>query len=416
MQTLTILARGVLLAALLMAATRASAGQVRGVDTADGFAKALAAAQGGDVILLAPGEYRGSFGRRGLHASEREPTVIGAADPERPPLLRGRRQCLHLSHVSHVVVRDLVLVGASVNGLNIDDGGPADPAAHHIVVENLTVRDIGPSGNNDGIKLSGVDDFLVVGCTIERWGARGSAIDMVGCHRGLIADCTFGGKPDRGASGVQAKGGSSEVCVARSVFRQAGLRPVSMGGSTGLPFFRPPAAGYEIRNALTVGNVISGSMAAVAFVGADACEASYNTIVRPTRWVLRILQESRGDRFVPCRKGLFRRNLVVWGYRDLLTAVNVGPATSPESFRFEANWWYCEDRAAASTPLLPSAERGGTIGRSPDLKITDGSVSAPAAPGHGAHAPAAAEEFHRLASPMAPWAYRQFTDRTRPAP
>jgi hypothetical protein len=318
--------------------------------------------------------------------------------------------------VSHVIVRDLVLADASVNGLNIDDGGSADPKADHIVVENLTVRDIGPSGNNDGIKLSGVDDFLVLGCTVERWGAQGSAIDMVGCHRGLIVDCTFRGAPNRGASGVQAKGGSREVCVARSVFREAGLRPVSMGGSTGLPYFRPPSAGYEVRNALTIGNVFLDSMTAVAFVGADACEASYNTIVHPTRWVLRILQESRGDRFVPCRNGLFRRNLVVWRYRDLLTAVNIGPATSPESFRFEANWWYCEDRPAASTPHLPSAETHGTTGRSPDLKVTEGSISASAAPEHGAHAPAATAEFHRLARPMAPWAYRQCTGRARPAP
>ena len=38
----------------------------------------------------------------------------------------------------------------------------------------------------------GLDDFQVLNCTVERWGKdSGSAIDMVGCHRGLILNGTF---------------------------------------------------------------------------------------------------------------------------------------------------------------------------------------------------------------------------------
>jgi len=402
------------LVALIAGAPPASGGQVRHVASAQALQEALSTARGGDVILLAPGEYRGYFAANNLHGSEQQPTVIGAADPARPPLLRGLKECLHVSRASHLIVRDLRLEGATVNGLNIDDGDDADPAdsaSRYIVVENVTVRDVGPRGNRDGIKLSGIDDFLVVGCTVERWGSLGSAIDMVGCHRGLIADCTFRNDVGRGLTGVQMKGGTRNVCVTRSRFHEAGLRAVNMGGNTGIPYFRPLSPGYEARDLLTIGNVFVGSKAAVAFVGSESCEASYNTIVHPTRWALRILQESRGRNFAPCRNGLFRRNVVVWRYRELLTTANIGPATDPASFRFQANWWYCDDRPARSTPFLPTPEPDGTVGRDPRLRQADAAVQATA--DHGASAPAAAREFARLARPMASWAFAALADRRK---
>ena len=42
-----------------------------------------------------------------------------------------------------------------------------DPPA--IVLEGLTVRRVGPRGNRDGIKLSGVTDFRVESCRVERF-------------------------------------------------------------------------------------------------------------------------------------------------------------------------------------------------------------------------------------------------------
>ena len=112
----------------------------------------------------------------------------------------------------------------------------------------MVVRDIGPTGNRDGIKLSGVDDFRVEGCTVERWGSGGSGIDMVGCHRGEIVGCTFRHGDTTGDSGVQAKGGSRDVVIRRCRFEHAGQRAVNLGGSTGLAFFRPKPEGYEARD------------------------------------------------------------------------------------------------------------------------------------------------------------------------
>src|SRR5262249_21725774 len=137
--------------------------------------RAVAAARPGDRILLAPGTYGNDFYFPGVRGSAGEPIVVAAADPDDPPRFAGKKAPLHFSGASHLELRDLVITGSSGNGLNIDGGDPGSPS-HHITLRGLRVRDVGPRGNIDGIKLSGVDDFLVEGCAVERWGSGGSAI------------------------------------------------------------------------------------------------------------------------------------------------------------------------------------------------------------------------------------------------
>jgi len=397
--------------ALLGTLGAAGSGATVRVGDARALREALARAGPGTVVAVAPGEYRGYFSARGLHGAPDAPIVVQAADPGRPPVFRGASECLHLSNVSYLVLRNLVFVGARVNGLNIDDGGTITLPSHHLVLDGLRVRDVGPRGNRDGIKLSGVDDFLMVNCAVERWGSGGSAVDMVGCHRGLIADCRFENTPGRGASGVQAKGGSANVVVYRCLFRHAGARAINMGGSTGRPYFRPANPGYEAKQLAAIGNTFIGSLAPVAFVGCDECRATYNTIYRPRGWVVRILQESRGPDFVPCRNGLFAHNLVVWRWRELRTTVNVGPATAAQTFRFEGNWWWCEGGPTAEAFHLPVREKSGVFGRDPRLRVSAERVVASGVGDHGAGAPGASREFAALAPRLAPWAYRVFARR-----
>ena len=87
---------------------------------------------------------------------------------------------------------------------------------------------------------------------------------------------------------------------------------------------------------------------------------------------MRILQETREPGFVPCRRGRFERNLIVFRRERVREVVNVGPGTDPASFTFSENFWFCEDRPAASRPELPSAERGGVYGTDPKLSVSQG--------------------------------------------
>lgn len=349
---------------------------------------ALASARPGLTIRIAPGDYQpGVFVSR-LRGTAEQPIVIEAADPQQPPVFRGGSTGWQLSDCQYLTLRGLAVTGQSANGINIDDGGSYDTPSHHVVLEQLHVSRIGPSGNRDGIKLSGVDDFVIRDCTIDGW--AGQAIDMVGCHRGLIEDCRFVGREGFSqGTGPQTKGGSSQVLIRRCRFENPGQRAVNLGGSTGRDYFRPREAKYEARDITVEGCVFVGGMAPVAFVGVDGAAVRYNTIIHPDKWVLRILQETTDEGFIRCRNGRFEHNLILYRRAEVGTVVNIGPHTQPETFRFADNLWYCEDRPQASRPDLPAPESGGVYGLVPtfgDSNADPCQLEIPTATGFGASA------------------------------
>jgi hypothetical protein len=345
-------------------------------------------------IVIASGRYRPELSTRALHGTQAHPIVIEAADPKNKPSIEGGSLAMHFGQCSHLVLRNLVIRGQTGNGINVDDGGAYDSPSHHITLDGIDVFDIGPRGNRDPIKVSGLDDFVIRNCRIEGWG--GQAIDMVGCHRGLIESCTFRGKDGfEQGSGPQTKGGSSNITIRNCTFINAAERGVNIGGSTGLKFFRPPDAKYEAKDIVVEGNRFVGGMAPICFVGVDGATVRYNTIYHPDRWILRILQENTEAGFVPSRKGVFERNLVV--FERKVVPVNIGGNTDPKSFVFRQNYWFCSDSPQNSRPQLPSVEQGGIYGTNPKLNIDQaGVLSNPlskAAKSYGAHAlPAAAAE------------------------
>lgn len=343
------------------------------VRDAAGLRAAAASAGPGTRILLEPGTYPGGFHFVNLRGATNHPVILAAADPQRPPVIQGGANGMQLTDPQFVELQDLVFTGASGNGLNIDDGGSFDTPARGVVLRGLRVMDVGPTGNRDGIKLSGVVSFRVEGCTVERWGTGGSAVDMVGCHQGLIVSNQFRHLPSTasgGANGVQTKGGTRDVIIRRNRFEHAGARSVNIGGSTGLEFFRPPlpATGekWEAKDIRVEGNTFVGSLSPIAFVGVDGAEVRFNTIHRPERWAIRILQETAAPGFVPCRGGKFIGNLVVFHSGQWASGgVNVGGGTAPGTFEFAGNAWYCVDAPGRSRPTLPVAEREGTHGVAP---------------------------------------------------
>ena len=327
---------------------------------------AIRGARPGTRIRIAPGRYSPGVYATGLKGTRQSPIVIEGADEKDPPIFRGGGEGWHLTDCEFVTLRNIAVEGPSSNGINVDDGGSFDTPSHHIVLERLRVSDVGPRGNHDAIKLSGVTDFVVRNCAIEGWG--GQAPDMVGCHRGLIEGCTFRGKKGFSQhSGPQTKGGSSQIVIRRCLFLDAAQRGVNIGGSTGLAFFRPKGALYEAKQITVEGCVFAGCQAPIAFVGVDSAVVRYNTFYRPGKWVMRILQETTKEGFVPCRNGRFEHNLVVFRRAEVGVFVNVGPNTRPETFQFSDNLWFCEDRPESSRPRLPVRETGGVYGLNPML-------------------------------------------------
>lgn len=369
-----------LLSLSLLALAGARAADVR---DAASLTAALRAAKPGDVIRVAPGNYAGGISVSRVKGTATAPVKLTAADPKQPPVIEGGASGLHLSGCSHVEISHFKFTGAQANGLNLDDGGLAG-SAKGIVLRDLVVTGTGPGGNRDGIKLSGVDAFLIERCRVEAWGTGGSGIDMVGCHDGQVRHCVFerdaaGYARAMQSNGVQMKGGSARVVVQRCRFIRAGGRGVNLGGSTGVAYMRPAETDAEARGLTVEDCYFEDVMSPVAFVGVDEALVQFNTIVRPGKWAVRILQENQNTKFVPCRKGTFRDNIIVFQSGSLGEAVNIGPGTEPASFIFAQNFWFCEDRPAETQRRirLPVKEEAGQYGTDPKLNPATGRSTLP---------------------------------------
>lgn len=357
--------RGGVTCLLLFSAAGASAAD-RIVGTTAEFAAALAAAMPGDQVLLQPGVYGGGHFRANL-----QQVTIRSLNPQDPAVIDGGANGIQLSDARDVTIADLTFRNQTGNGLNIDDGGTFDTPTTAITLRNLTVRDIVTAGNHDGIKLSGVTGFVIDGVRIHNWGTGGSAVDMVGCHHGLIQNSQFVHTSTSYAGAtLQPKGGSKEIVFRANRIelpRGAG-RAVQAGGSTGTPFFRfiDGDSNYEADRITAEGNVIIGGMSAFSWVNIDGGIFHHNAVHRPGNWVARILNENQGNTIVDTQNGRFLDNRIVYNdvANEFSTAINVGPETVPASFQFARNRWLnlANPTSAGSTPSLPTAETGGVYG------------------------------------------------------
>jgi hypothetical protein len=334
---------------------------------------AAAGATPGTAIRLAPGTHTTGQFLANLRGTEAAPIWIGG-DPAQPlPAFDGGAQAMQLSRAAFVVVHDLEITGATANGINLDDGGEFadDQASHHVALVRVFVHDIGTGGNNDCIKVSGINDLAIYDSRIERCGSGGSGIDHVGCHRSIIARNTFDGAM---ATAVQAKGGSTDIDIRQNRIRISGQRAINLGGSTDLNLFRPPLSttvpNAEARRVRAYANLITGltdQATAFAFVGCVDCLAAYNLVRGTPRFGLRILQETAstgtGFPFEPANNGRVIANSFVFEAGSFAAAVNVGSDTEASSFTFAANLWHATDDATLSTPDLPTPETGSVIGQ-----------------------------------------------------
>jgi hypothetical protein len=322
--------------------------------------------QPGAVLRIPPGRYPAlTFTARG---TPQQPIRIEALDPARPPVIEG---LVYLPRCAWLTIDGLVFENAEQHSINADDGGELGGAVG-LKFHNLTFRDCG----GDPLKLAGVDRFEVTGCRFKYW--RGSAIAMVGCHDGVVENCSFYNWHSFAGHGVQIKGGSKDVRVKGCFFCGLAHRWINIGGSSLRSVFRPADAPYEAEETLVEGNRFVDGNAAVVWSAADGGIVRRNTIYRPREWVCRIMQEGN-DETLPCRRGVFERNLVVYEGRQLRELVQKRSGADLASFVFRENAWFDErgDRYPRYRPWarwltpslddLPVEETGGVYGVDPEL-------------------------------------------------
>ena len=278
---------------------------------------------------------------------------------------------LRFTDPRYVVIQGITIQNTGIHGMNIDDGASYDTPAEFVILRNMTFRNIGSGGNNDCLKMSGVDRFLVLDSSFDGCN-QGEAIDMVGCHEGIVRGNTFTNIP---RNAVGTKGGSADILIERNRFSDVTFRAINAGGATGLPYFRPIDAPYEAARIRMLSNIIERAGDSIAFTGCDHCVAANNTIIEPQNNVARILQETQDARFVPSRYGQFINNIIVFNQSELGGYVGVGSATAPETFTFGNNLWYALDDPGFSGPSyyggIP-AESNSIIQQDPQLDLVGG--------------------------------------------
>lgn len=311
---------------------------------------AAANATAGDTILIREGIYSGGDYIENLHGTPQAWITIRAHENEQV-LFQGNTQAFHLTDPAYIRIEGLSFTDQTGNGVNIDDGGTPESPAHHVIISNCSWLGMNATGNNDELKLSGLDDFSITQCRFQNGSSGGSLVDMVGCHRGVFEANTF---LNAGSNCIQAKGATKDITIIRNRFINGGQRSINIGGSTGLEFFRPLGTLYEASDIHVYSNIFEGSVAPIAFVGAVNCDVINNTIFRPERWAIRILQETTEPGFLPCGHNTFRNNIVIFTSEQ--PAINIGGNTAPESFTFSNNLWYHPNNSNWSGPNTPVSE------------------------------------------------------------
>lgn len=316
----------------------------------------------GDTIQIHGGTYTGGDYITNLQGTSSAWITIRAAAGE-TVLYDGNTDAFQISEATYLRIQGLEFQNQTANGVNLDDGGTLTIAAHNIVVENCTWFNMGGTGNNDELKLSGVDSFTVQNCHFNN-GKDGAFVDMVGCHYGVLQDniCQTVGS---GGQAFQTKGGSKNIVVQRNRIIDGGDRAMHIGGNTGKQYFRPQGANYEAMNIYVYSNTFKGSKAPIVFSSSVYCEAVNNTIITPINYVIRILQDDKTVQ--ACANNTFRNNICVFTGS---TAVNVGPGTNEASFIFSNDLWYNPNNLSWTGPNLPYPEPGQILDKDPQFSDT----------------------------------------------
>ena len=325
------------------------------------LAQALIVTTPGDTIMIHGGTYSGNVPIINLQGTLANWIYIISA-PSEKVIFNGGISSWHMKDAAYVQIKGITFQQQTGNGFNVDDGGSYSTPAHHIVFDSCTFRDIKATGNNDLLKMSGVDYFEIKNCRFLNGSAKGSGIDMVGCHEGLIKGNRF---ENQGSNSIQCKGGSKNIRIEANFFKNGGQRTLNLGGATNLSLFRPIDARYEAAGVKVYSNIFIGSDVPIAYVGCIQTEVVNNTIYLPQKWVIRILQETVDtSRFYPCGNNSFRNNII---YRDSQVSVDcsIGPNTNPQSFHFSNNLWYHSQNPGWKDPVLPTTDINSIIGKDP---------------------------------------------------
>ena len=262
-----------------------------------------------------------------------------------------------------MVIENLTISGATINGLVIDDldtttarnpnepepATPREPWSANLLIRNLWVTNTGPEGKRHAVTLSGLRDVRIHNMHIEGWG--GSGFEVIGCHEVSLESCRFIAKAGHTQlNAIRVRAGSERVNIVQCHVTGIAEAVVVLGGMSTLQEFRPSLAPdaesgtrYEARFVQIQRCTFVGGACPIVLVHCDDSLMRNNTFIRPRHTVLCTITEQTDRRIGSTRRAIFGGNLLVWEPGDLTKFVTVAAADDAESFVFqESLWWSTE--------------------------------------------------------------------------
>ncbi len=331
----------------------------------------------GDEIILLSGNHRPGTLRNAQGTAELPITMRGL-DPENPPLIEADRYGIRLVDPRHVVISDLRITGATINGILIDGGAGASRAHDkattpgRVTLTRLTVTANGPrntDGQRHAIHLRHLEEVGIDSCRVEGW--VGTGLEIVACRNVRVVASTFIGLPAFvQRSGIRARAGSDRVRIETSRFRNTGDQGVCIGARSKPDDFaalpeKDSGPRFEASRVHVQRCIFEDSLSAVAFVNTEHSFARNCTIVRPRRAVMSVRHEQKDPAFGGVHRCAFGNNLVVWEPGDLTMITHVGPDADASLLLIEQNLWWSPGLAGALEGL------GGFVGEQAFPQIID---------------------------------------------
>jgi hypothetical protein len=337
------------------------------VSPGDSWDHLAAKVQPGDEIILMPGDHKPAA-LPGLTGRPGRPIIIRGLSHEKPSTIEAVRDGLKLFGARYVVIKDVKIVGARINGIMLtppEEYTSGEPVEASVTLSNVSIENTGPEGNRHAVRIEGVTDVDIELCTFRGW--AGSAIFIDAASRINVRECLFQGKPEyTQRSGIAIRGGATYVRISDCTFVESGAFAVEIGG-VGRTKFTPPSAELEkradVKPPLAADVYVSrctvrGSACPVHFYGAMRSTVRNSTFHRPRQWALAVDVESPDPTEVPSSKITYGSNLIVWEPGDLQRLVRVGSAYKAPILTLEENlWWSPQDATELGrwpeTPAFP---------------------------------------------------------------
>jgi hypothetical protein len=383
----------------------------------DDWAKLAPKLSAGDELILMPGRQRPAA-LEGLQGSEQRPIVIRGVSAQSPATIFADRYGLELRRCQHVIVQDLIISGATIAGVLVNDDrkqpvAEADNAAEarhtsaarwpaHVTIRRVTIERTGPDGSRDALHLADVELIKVEQCEFAGWG--GAAVAVVACANVSIAESRFKALEHHGQhAGIQIRAGSEAVSVNRCRFDRCGEYGVIVGGASGLGEFRPPLPAaeetaktgpfFEAQQIEVDRCTFNGIACPLALLHCTQVQLRNNLLWQPTAAVLSFSSPQEDARLSRAGRAWFSNNVIVGDLCALPAIAAVQAPADVSQFEMGENLWWCDKPCPESGPC--SAVVQAAPGQSSTLQLTDIDpklnsalhVTAPQAEGFGPDAP-----------------------------